>query len=85
MQVRYITLLLPFLALLFSSCTVVSRVTTPAEDIKNPDSAFVYGYVEAEDDTIDTVDFVQYGKVYIPPFNKPPRVLVFENAKRRSV
>jgi len=28
---------------------------------------------------IDRVDFVEYGKIYIPPFRKPSRVLVFDN------
>lgn len=69
-----------FLAgLLLTNCTVVSKGEAPPYEAQYQNSAFVYGYVEAEDDFIDQVDFVEYGKVYIPPFRKVPRVLVFDN------
>ncbi|MGD8782885.1 MAG: hypothetical protein PVG75_00525 [Thioalkalispiraceae bacterium] len=63
---------------LLMSCAIVSG-SAPPDDIKSVDSAFVYGYVEAERDVIEQVDFVEFGKVYIPPLRKPPRVLVFDN------
>jgi hypothetical protein len=66
------------MAWLLMGCTIISG-TAPTEDIKNVDSAFVYGYVEAERDVIEQVDLVEFGKVYIPPLRKPPRVLVFDN------
>jgi len=55
----------------------VSRDTAPPNDISANDSGFIYGYVEAENDLIDRVDLLEYGRVYVPPFNKPPRVLVY--------
>jgi hypothetical protein len=65
-------------AWLLMSCAVVSG-KAPPEDIKTIDSAFVYGYVEGATDVIERVDLVEFGKVYIPPFRKPPRVLVFDS------
>ena len=65
-------------AWLLMSCAIVSG-TAPPEDIKSIDSALVYGYVEAEKDVIERVDLVEFGKVYVPPLHKPPRVLVFDN------
>ncbi len=65
-------------AWLLMSCAIVSG-KAPPEDAKSIDSAIVYGYVEAVGDVIERVDLVEFGKVYIPPFRKPPRVLVFDN------
>ena len=61
------------------ACGVASRLSTPPQEIKSADSAIVYGYVEADNDIIEQVDFVEYGKVYVSPFKFPPRVLVFDN------
>lgn len=63
-----------------SSCNVVSATKSPPpDDARYADSAFIYGYVEATNDVIEQVDFVEFGKIYIPPFRQPPRVLVFDN------
>ena len=80
MQLRYVQATLLILAsLVVASCTVVSRTSAPPSDINANESGFIYGYVEAVDDAIERVDIVEYGRVYIPPFNKPPRVLVYNN------
>ena len=79
MQTRFLAIVFGALAFVVSGCSVVSRGSAPPDDAKTVDSAFIYGYVEAEEDAIEQVDFVQFGKVYVPPFNKPPRVLVFDN------
>jgi hypothetical protein len=65
-------------AWLLLSCAIVSGEAPPS-DMKTIDSAFVYGYVEADTDFIERVDLVEFGRVYVPPFRKPPRVLVFDN------
>ena len=62
-----------------TGCLIVSKGEAPPEDIKSPDAGFIYGYVEAHNDVIDQVDFVEFGKVYVPPFRTVPRVLVFDN------
>ncbi len=79
MRLRYAQATILILVSLVASCTVVSRSSAPPSDISANDMGFVYGYVEAENDAIDRVDLVEYGRVYIPPFNKPARVLVYNN------
>lgn len=60
------------------ACTATS-VVAPPEDIKATHSAMIFGYVEADEGPIEQVDIYEYGNVYIPPFRKPPRVLVYDN------
>lgn len=60
------------------ACTGTSLVAPP-EDIKTTNAAMIFGYVEADNDVIEQVDIFEYGQVYVPPFRKPPRVLVFDN------
>lgn len=61
-----------------TGCTGTSLVAPP-EDIKTTNSGMIYGYVEADNDVIEQVDIFEYGQVYVPPFRKPPRVLMFDN------
>jgi len=79
MQKRYLHIGIMLAAWLLASCTVVSRGSPPPADMKTFESALVYGYVEAEDDVIEQVDILEFGRIYIPPFKKPPRVMVFDN------
>lgn len=60
------------------ACTSTS-VMAPPEDIKATHSAMIFGYAEADEGPIEQVDIYEYGNVYVPPFRKPPRVLVFDN------
>ena len=60
------------------ACTSTS-IVAPPEDIKATHSAMIFGYVETDEDPIEQVDIYEYGNVYIPPFRKPPRVLVYDN------
>ena len=64
---------------LLAGCGVFSRGDAPPGDMKSPDAALVYGYVEADNDSINQVDFVEFNKVYVPPFKSPPRVLIFND------
>jgi len=41
---------------LAASCGVFSRGDASTTDINSPDSALVYGYVEADNDSINRVD-----------------------------
>lgn len=63
---------------LMLGCAVGTNKVPPA-DVKNREAGFVYGYVEADNDFIERVDILEYGKIYVPPFQMPPRVLVFDN------
>ena len=64
---------------LLSACTSIARGPAPPADMNSPDAAFVYGYVDAGNQTLDQVDFVRYDELYLAPFKSPPRVLVFNN------
>jgi len=79
MHVPYTRIIVFIMAGFITGCSFLSRSQAPPNNINSQDAAFIYGYVEADNDSIDRVDFVEFGKVYIPPFNKPPRVLVFDN------
>lgn len=50
----------------------------PPNDVYSKKYAMIYGSVLAEDKITD-VDFFEYGKTYIRPFTKTPRVLVYED------
>ena len=64
---------------LLAGCSLLSRGAPPPTDMISPDAAFIYGYVEADNDAIEQVDFLKYKDVYVMPFKSPPRVLVFDN------
>lgn len=60
------------------SLLAACAVADPPHEILSPEMAMIYGYVEAEY-PIDAVDFHEFGVVYVPPFRRPPRVLVYGN------
>lgn len=50
----------------------------PPFEIKDPNHSMIFGHVIAPD-KVTAVELRQYGKFYLPPFVKPPRVLVYNN------
>lgn len=68
-------------AVVLAGCAVKSssKDSPPPDDGKFVDAGFIYGYVETNDEIIERIDFIEYGKVYVPPFTNPPRVLVYNN------
>ena len=70
---------LRLIALVATVGFLVSCATAvPPDDILSPEKAMVYGYVEAEY-PIDAVELHEFGVVYVAPFKRPPRVLVYKN------
>jgi hypothetical protein len=65
------------LALLLAGLVACST-PAPPNDVYSKDYAMIYGSVLA-DDKITEVDFFEYGKTYIRPFTRVPRVLVYDN------
>lgn len=51
----------------------------PPGELRNGDASMIYGHISVSDDEINNIELREYGKVYIPPFINPPRVLVFKN------
>jgi len=64
---------------MLAGCGLLTRGDMPPSDMRAADSALVYGYVEADNDSVEKVDLVEFNKVYIPPFRSPPRVLVYDD------
>ncbi|MFO7603073.1 MAG: hypothetical protein R6X06_04570 [Gammaproteobacteria bacterium] len=50
----------------------------PPDDVHSRKFAMIYGSVLA-DEPITQVDFFEYGKTYIRPFSRTPRVLVYDD------
>jgi hypothetical protein len=55
-----------------------SSAVAPPHDVYSKKYAMVYGSVLA-DEKITEVDLYEYGKTYIRPFTKTPRVLVYDD------
>ena len=63
------------LALLgLSACTVLA----PPDEVKSPELGAIFGNIQIRE-PITSIELRQYGKFYLPPFRKTPRVLIFEN------
>ena len=50
----------------------------PPLDAKDNRRSMIFGHVIAEE-PVTEVELREYGKFYMPPFLKPPRVLIFNN------
>lgn len=50
----------------------------PPFEIKEADNSMIFGHIMAPE-KVTKVELRQYGKFYLPPFVKPPRVLVYNN------
>lgn len=60
--------------------TLLAACASPAPplDMKDPDYSMIFGHVMAAD-KVTEVELREFGKFYMPPFLKPPRVLIFNN------
>ncbi len=69
-----------FLISLFvlNACSTIGVGIAPPEEIKSPDMGMIFGNIQASERVIE-VSLREYGKVYIRPFNRPPRVLIYKN------
>jgi len=63
-----------FTAIILSACAKPA----PPLEIRSPESSMIFGHVIAPDKVIE-VELREYGKFYLPPFIKPPRVLIYNN------
>ncbi|MDH5601284.1 MAG: hypothetical protein OEY78_08285, partial [Gammaproteobacteria bacterium] len=76
----FLKLSLLFLALLFalniSGCATKPK---PPFEIKNAENGIIYGNIYIPGREVTEIELREYGKLYIPPFRSPPRVMVFRN------
>ncbi len=75
-MLRICIFLISLLAL--GACSTIGVGIAPPEEIKSPDMGMIFGNVQAPERIIE-VTLREYGKVYIRPFNHPPRVLIYRN------
>lgn len=65
---------------ILSSTLILLACAKPAPpfEIKEADNSMIFGHIMAPE-KVTKVELRQYGKFYLPPFVKPPRVLVYNN------
>ncbi len=71
--IRYI-----FYGLLTVAILGACAAPAPPLEIKDASRSMIFGHVEAPE-KVTEVELREYGKFYIPPFVKPPRVLIYNN------
>jgi len=64
--------------LMLSACSTIGVGVAPPEEIKSPEMGMIFGNIQAPERVIE-VSLREYGKLYIRPFNRPPRVLIYKN------
>ena len=74
MQKTYKLLIVAMAVVLVGACAAPA----PPLEMKDASHSMIFGHVIAPEKVI-RVELREYGKFYIPPFVKPPRVLVFDN------
>lgn len=52
---------------------------TPPFEIDSPEMGMIYGNIHIEGHEVTEVELREFGRLYIPPFIKPPRVMIFRN------
>jgi len=60
------------------ACAKLGVSIAPPKDIESSELGLIFGNIQAPE-RITEVVLRKYGKIYIRPFNRPPRVLVYKN------
>ncbi|MDH5396166.1 MAG: hypothetical protein OEW97_07805 [Gammaproteobacteria bacterium] len=63
-------------ALTLSGCAIKPK---PPFEITSPENGMLYGNVHIPGHEVTEIELREYGKLYIPPFIVPPRVMIFRN------
>ncbi len=72
---RFVIFLIPLILII--ACSTGAGIAPPLE-IKAPEMGMIYGNIQAPE-RVTKVTLREYGKVYIRPFNRPPRVLIYKD------
>ncbi len=51
----------------------------PPFEIISPEKGMIYGNIHIPGHEVTEIELREFGKFYIPPFIKPPRVMIFRN------
>lgn len=60
------------------ACSTLGVSVAPPKDIESPELGMIFGNIQAPERVTEVV-LRRYGKIYIRPFNRPPRVLIYKN------
>jgi len=60
--------------LVMTACSIPA----PPDEIRIPGNSMIFGHIDAPEEIIE-VELREYGRFYIPPFVKLPRVMIFNN------
>lgn len=52
---------------------------TPPFEIVSPEKGMIYGHIHIPGHEVTEIELREFGKLYIPPFVTPPRVMIFRN------
>jgi hypothetical protein len=66
------------LSIFVLSCTMSRASISPPKDIESKEMGAIFGHIQAPE-RVKEVVIRKYGKIYIRPFNRPPRVLIYKN------
>ena len=69
-------MILTVLTLSISGCATKPK---PPFEMKSSENAMIYGNIHIAGHEVTEVELREYGTLYIPPFRKPPRVMIFRN------
>ena len=51
----------------------------PPFEIISPEKGLIYGNIHIPGHEVTEIELREFGKFYLPPFKKPPRVMIFRN------
>ena len=51
----------------------------PPFEIKSPEMGMIYGNIHIAGHEVTEIELREFGRLYIPPFSSPPRVMIFRN------
>ena len=52
---------------------------TPPFEIISPEKGMIYGNIKIPNHEVTEIELREFGKIYLPPFVEPPRVMIFRN------
>ncbi len=68
-----------FMMLLLLGLNGCSTKPKPPFEISSPEKGMIYGNIYIPGHEVTEIELREFGKFYLPPFIKPPRVMIFRN------
>ena len=73
---KFRTTLAVLVLLSVSGCAIKPK---PPFEITSPEMGMIYGNIHIPGHEVTEIELREFGKFYLPPFVKPPRVMIFRN------